>query len=75
MYCDVKDPACAAMLERVCYKQFASFIAETEEDASFIKHELRAKMRIGGGGTVAHILSCNIIVLYIIIACPVPNSS
>lgn len=43
MHCDVKNPVCAAFIEKIGYFGLTAYLCETEEDQRFLAGELRGK--------------------------------
>ena len=47
MYCNVADPACAAMLEKaIPMNRLMSFVVDNDNDRNFLKHQLREVMHL-----------------------------
>lgn len=47
MYCDVQDPVCSAMIEKVIPStRLLAFVTENEEDSRFLKNQFRNVMKL-----------------------------
>lgn len=47
MFCDVEDPACAAMLEKaIPQNKLMGFVCDNDQDRNLLKHELRVRQKL-----------------------------